>query len=170
MTQVPEAGAHRMSTERVPVEDRVVGGEGLPRRMRLATHAFAETLFTTVDGPPPQERLDWLVDDLDDFFTQAGTRARFAYRLCLWAVSVFAPLMILRLPPFRRLSREKRTHALERMERSFLGLAVFGAKAVVCLVYYEHPDAGRFIGYDGSCLLPTATEVRAEPSSLPEAP
>lgn len=169
MTQAPASGTDGVSTERVPVEDGVVGGEGLPRRMRLATHAFAETLFTTVEGPPPKERLDWLVDDLDDFFAQAGTRARFAYRLCLWAVSLFAPLLIFRLPPFRRLSRERRTHALERMERSFLGLAVFGAKAVVCLVYYEHPEAARFIGYDGSCLLPAASEVRAEPSHLPEA-
>lgn len=137
---------------RVEVEDAVVGRTGLTRRMRLATAAVAETLFTTREGPPPRERLEWLVDDLDHFFAQAGKRARFAYRLCLLAVSVLAPLMVMRLPPFRRLSAETRTRALERMERSALGLAVFGAKAVLCILYYEHPAAARLIGYDASCL------------------
>jgi len=142
----------RLTTGRVTVEDRVAGQAGLTRRMRLATHAVAETLFTTEDGPPPRERLDWLVDDLDAFFVQAGLRARFAYRLCLFAISVLAPLLILHLPPFRKLPRAQRTEALERMERSWAGLAVFGAKAPLCIIYYEHPDSARFIGYDASCL------------------
>ncbi len=147
-----DVAGSRLTTARVEVDDRVVGRVGMTPRMREATRAVAETLFTTEDGPPPPERLAWLVDDLDDFFGQAGTRARFAYRLCLLAVSVLAPLMIFRLPPFRRLARETRTRALERMERSSLGLAVFGAKAALCILYYEHPDAARFIGYDASCL------------------
>jgi len=143
----------RLTTERVEVPDRVRGRAGLTRRMRLATHALAETLYTTEQGPPPAERLDWLVNDLDDFFTQAGKRSRFAYRLCLLAVSALAPLMVWRPPPFRKLPRPTRTRALERMERSVLGLAVFGAKAILCILYYEHPDASRFIGFDASCLV-----------------
>lgn len=142
----------RLSTARVEVDDAVIGREGLTRRMKLATRAVAETLFTTTEGPPPKERLDWLVDDLDHFFAQAGKRARLAYRLCLLGVSVLSPLMVWRLPPFRRLSPEKRAEALERMEASALGLAVFGAKAALCILYYEHPDAARFIGYDATCL------------------
>lgn len=142
----------RLTTGRVTVEDRVAGRTGLTRRMRLATFAVAETFFTTDEGPPPRERLDWLVEDLDQFFLQAGGRARFAYRLCLWAISVLSPLLILHLPPFRKLPRKQRTEALERMERSWAGLAVFGAKAPLCIIYYEHPDSARFIGYDASCL------------------
>lgn len=142
----------RLTTGHVTVADRVTGGSGLTRRMRLATHAVAEALFTTEDGPPPRERLEWLVDDLDRFFVQAGKRARFMYRLCLLAISVLAPLLILHLPPFRKLPRKQRAEALERMEASWIGLAVFGAKAPLCIIYYEHPDAARFIGYDASCL------------------
>jgi hypothetical protein len=120
--------------------------------MRVATYAVAETLFTTHEGPPPRERLDWLVDDLDHFFQQAGTRARFTYRICLLAITALAPFFVLRLPPFRNLSRRNRTRALERMEASAVGLAVFGAKAALCILYYEHPDAARMIGFDASCM------------------
>lgn len=142
----------RLTTARVDVADRVTYRSGLTRRMRLATHAVAETLFTTEEGPPPRERIEWLVDDLDHFFVHAGSRARFAFRLCLLAISVLSPLLIWHMPPFRKLPRQQRIEALERMERSWAGLAVFGAKAPLCIVYYEHPDAARFIGYDASCL------------------
>jgi hypothetical protein len=112
----------------------------------------AEALFTTDEGPPPEERLDWLCDELDDFFAHAGGRALFVFRLCMLAISVLAPLLCMRLPPFRGLPREDRFRALERMERSALALAVFGAKTTLCIVYYEHPDAARAIGFDGACL------------------
>jgi len=146
--RVTEALAH----DRVEVEDRVLGGVGLTRRMAPATRALAETLFTTEAGPPDAERLEWLVADMDHLFVQAGRRARFVYRLCLLAISLISPLLVWRLPPFRRLSRETRTRALERMERSFLGLAVFGAKAILCIIWYEHPGPAADIGFDGRCL------------------
>jgi hypothetical protein len=145
---------------RVEVADRVIGRPGLTPRMRLASFAVAEALFTTEEGPPPQERLQWLVDDLDDFFVQAGDRARLAYRLCLLGISILAPLLVFRLPPFRNLSREKRTHALERLEQSPFALAVFGAKAILCFIYYEHPAARRLIGHDGECLTSAKRTLR----------
>ena len=135
----------------VVVDDCVHGRPGLTPRMRLATHALAEALFTTDEGPPPEDRLAWLVDDLDDFLSRAGPRARLVYRLCLLAIAIIAPIMIGRLPPYRALSREQRARSLERMERSALGLAVFGAKAMLCILYYEHPGAARAIGHDGMC-------------------
>ena len=64
----------------------------------------------------------------------------------------FRPLSIGRLGPLRALSAEDRTRALETMERGPLGLAVFGAKAPLCFIYYEHPGAARAIGFDGACL------------------
>lgn len=151
MRPVPKASLPVADALRVEVDDAVLGRRGLTARMRAATYAVAETLFTTAEGPPPPSRLEWLCADLDHFFVHAGSRARLIYRLCLLAISVLAPLMILRLPPFRGLTREQRTLALERMERSGLGLAVFGAKAPLCIVYYEHPDAARAIGFDASC-------------------
>jgi hypothetical protein len=146
MRPVPKA-----ALARIEVDDAVVGRTGLTTRMRAATYAVAETLFTTREGPPPAARLEWLCDDLDHFFVHAGSRARFAYRLCLLGISAIAPLLVWRLPPFRTLSRAQRTRALERLERSGLGLAVFGAKAALCILYYEHPDAARAIGFDASC-------------------
>jgi hypothetical protein len=138
-------------TDRVEVGDEVRGRAGATPRMRKATWAVAEALFTTDAGPPPAERLDWLVDDLDHFLAHAGPRARLIYRLCLLAISALAPLLVWRLPPFRRLSSARRMEALERLERSPLGITVFGCKMLLCIVYYEHPDAAREVGFDGRC-------------------
>jgi hypothetical protein len=142
-----------LTTERVEVKDRILGRHGMSPTMRKTTRAVAETLFTTIDGPPPAARLDWLVDDLDDFVAQAGTRARLMLWLCLTAISVLAPLLVLRGVPFRALSLETRARALEKMEESPFALAVFGAKAILCIVYYEHPDAAALTGYDATCLV-----------------
>jgi hypothetical protein len=141
-----------LTAGRVAVRDRVAGRQGMTRGMRANARALAETLFTTPEGPPPAERLDWLVEDADDFVAHAGTRARLVLWLCLTAISALAPLFVLRLGPFRWHSPQLRTRALERMEQSALGLAVFGAKAILCIVYYEHPDAARTTGYDALCL------------------
>lgn len=127
-------------------------GRGVSRRAKLTSRAVAETLFTTREGPPPADRLDWLVDDLDDFLARAGSRARLIYRLCILAIAIVAPLLVWRLPPFRALSASRRTVALERLERSPLGLALLGAKAVLCILYFEHPDAAKLVGYDGACV------------------
>jgi hypothetical protein len=120
--------------------------------LRATVHAIAEALFTTEEGPPPEERLAWLVDDLDDFFVRSGARALFLFRLCVLAVSLVAPLFVGKLAPFRALSQADRLRALERLEQSPLALAIFGAKTTLCVVYYEHPDAARAVGFDGSCL------------------
>jgi hypothetical protein len=136
----------------VDVPDRVRGRLGLSTRQRETARALAEVLFTTEAGPPSAARLDWLVDDLDDFFAQAGDRAKFGFALCLLAISLLAPLLILRLPPFRALSIERRAEALERFERSAFALALFGAKAVLCIPWYEHPASRAEIGHEGACL------------------
>ena len=40
------------------------------------------------------------------------------------------------------------------MEETPLSLAFFGAKAVLCIVWYEHPDSAREIGWSSTCLGP----------------
>jgi hypothetical protein len=77
------------------------------------------------------------------------------------AISVLGPLHVSRLPPFRRLSQEQRARALERMERGPFSLAVFGAKAILCILYFEHPGPAREIGFDGSCLVSEADPLPA---------
>lgn len=137
-------------------------GGALSPGLRATTHAVAEALFTTHDGPPAEPRLAWLVDELDDFFARAGGRALFVFRLCMAAISVLAPLLIGKLGSFRNLTREDRFRALERMEQSALALVIFGAKTTLCIVYYEHPDAARDMEFDGECLV-TSVEVSREP-------
>jgi len=141
-----------LRTDRIEVEDEVRGERGLSRAARGTARAVAEALFTTTDGPPPAERLDWMVEDVDHFMAQAGARGRFVFSLCLFGISLVAPLLVFRLVPYRWLSTATRSRALERMERSPFALAVFGAKAILCIVYYEHPESAGLIGYDGTCL------------------
>ena len=139
-----------------PREPRHRGRAGLTRRMRLAMVAVGSALFTREDGPPPAARVEWLADEIHDFFAHAGTRARWTIRVCLLAISVLAPLYVRRLPPFRALPHELRVPALERLERSAFGLAVLGVKAIACIIWYEHPDSLREIAADQRCRLPLA--------------
>lgn len=144
--------ARQMTTTRVEVPDAVRGDATLSASMRATTRAIAEAFYATAAGPPPDDRLDWLVDEMDDLVTRSGRRARFFIGLLLFAVSVLAPLFVRKLPPLRSLSRADRARALGAMERSPFGLAIFGVKAPLSIVYYEHPDAARAVGYDASCL------------------
>lgn len=126
--------------------------------MRAAARAVAETLFTSEQGPPSDERLDWVVDELDDFLKHSGERARMIFRLCLLGIETTAPVLVGKPPPFHRLSAEDRTRALEAMEQNAaFGLAVFGAKAPLCILYYEHPDAAVEVGFEGECLVEART-------------
>jgi hypothetical protein len=137
---------------RVEVPDAAPRQRGLRAGQRDAVRAIAATLFATEDGPPDGARLDWLCDDLDDFLGRAGPRARGLFSLCVTAVTWLAPWRVGALGPFESLDEATRTRALERMERGAFGLAVFGAKAVLCIVWYEHPEVARAVGYDGRCL------------------
>lgn len=136
----------------IHVPDQAPRGPGLSPRMRDAVLALAEAIFTTHDGPPPRERLEWLADELDHFLGHAGTKARLSFQLCLNAVTMVAPPLVGRRPPLSALPLADRLHALERMEQSPAALALFGAKTILCLLHYEHPDAARENGFDDSCL------------------
>ena len=123
-----------------------------PRALRAARH-FAEAFFATSEGPPPAERLDWMERELDDFLGRAGGRGRGTFRLALFAITWGAPLFVGRLGPLGRLAIADRVHALETFESiPGLGLALFLVRAIVSIVYYEHPDAARDIGWDQACL------------------
>jgi hypothetical protein len=127
---------------------------GLPPRSLRAARLVSEALFCREDGPPPAERLDWLERDLADFFGHVTLRARLLFRACIATVFWLAPLLLGRLPTLARLSVAERVEALERLERTPLSLALLGAKAILCIVYYEHPDASAEIGWDQRCRGP----------------
>ncbi len=114
---------------------------------------MAETLFATPTGaPPPPERLDWLVAELDDLVARASGRAAMLLRLSLLTLSLAAPLLARRRPPLGRLPVAARAAALRRIEGSPLVGALFAVKAMLSICYYEHPEAAGEAGYDGLCL------------------
>ncbi|MCB9597596.1 MAG: hypothetical protein H6719_33065 [Sandaracinaceae bacterium] len=127
---------------------------GLSKATRRRARLVAEALFTDDDGPPPPARLDWLETDLADFFGHLALRARFIFWICVTSTYVLAPLVFGRFTSFGRLPRSERVHALEAFERTPLSLALLGAKAILSIVYFEHPDAARAIGWDQGCKRP----------------
>jgi hypothetical protein len=136
---------------RVVVPDRVVGRRGLSKRLQRRIRSFAEALFATESGPPSDDRLDWLLEELDDFVRQAGSQAGLVVRMTAFVVTWLAPLFVLRPVPFGWLGWRTRVRALERMEGSFAGLPLLAGRAMLCFIYYEHPDAVREIDADGLC-------------------
>jgi hypothetical protein len=132
---------------------------GLSPRTLRAARAVAEALFSTHAGPPPAERLEYLTRDLADFYGHVTLRARLVFRACIATVSWIAPLLIGELKPLGRLPVPDRVRALERLEASPLSLALLGAKAILSLVYYEHPDAAREIGWDQRPKLGAGSKV-----------
>jgi len=128
------------------------GARIVSERTIARARTIAEALFLTTEGPPPSERLDWLDREVEDFLARAGARSRFVVSLALFAVSVLAPLMLLRFVPLARLAVVDRARALARLEDKF-GAPVLAAKALLCVIYYEHPDAALSIGFDGQCKL-----------------
>jgi predicted outer membrane lipoprotein len=118
-----------------------------------AARATAEAMFSTSSGPAPPERIDWLCSDFADFVRQAGARSEAIMRASLTLANWVAPLTVGKRPPLSRLSLPERCLALGRVEGSLLGLGLLAAKAILCAIYYEHPDARRAIGVDDGCLL-----------------
>jgi hypothetical protein len=116
-----------------------------------AALAIAEALFSTNGEPPPADRLAWLAGELGDFLERAGSRSRGLLGVTIWAVTFLAPLMIGRFERLGALALRDRERALSRLEKSF-GEPLLAVKALLCLLYYEHPDAARGIGFDGHCL------------------
>jgi hypothetical protein len=129
---------------------------GAPPRMLATVEALAEALFSTEAGAPPRERLKWLSRELDDFMARAGARSRLVLRASVLCIAVVAPLLIRKLGPLRSLPLAQRTEALERMESGTFALPLLAVKAILCILYYEHPDAAREIGFDGRCMLERA--------------
>ena len=123
-----------------------------PRAIRRARHV-AEALFSTYGGPPLASRLDWMEEDLSDFFGNANWRAAFLFRACLFTVTWLAPILLWRLPPIGRLAVADRVEAIERFERvPFAVLTVLAVKAILSLMYYEHPATAHEIGWDQRCM------------------
>jgi hypothetical protein len=115
--------------------------------------SLAEAIFSTEEGPPPSARLAWLCADMRDFLAKSGPQARTIFTVALFVASWILPFTIGRFPSLARLSVKERAEALERFESGSVAqsAAILALKATLCIVYFEHPDAARAIGFDGEC-------------------
>ncbi|MBT3221444.1 MAG: hypothetical protein HN348_20365 [Proteobacteria bacterium] len=138
---------------RIEVPDRVLGRRILTGSLRKTALSVAEAIF--FDGqPPPPDRVAWMCDELDEHLSCCGPRAGLVVSASLHAVSAFAPTLVGRRPPFRRLEVQQRVKALQRMEKlPGAALAVLALKSLMCIIYYEHPDGVAFLGADDHCLI-----------------
>ncbi|MGM0576240.1 MAG: hypothetical protein ACQEXJ_10970 [Myxococcota bacterium] len=114
-----------------------------------AAYGLGQVFYERDEGPPPPERLRWLVWQVDDFMARVGGQTRLVFRLSLFLVTWIAPLLVFRPPTLHRLPKRLRYRALERYERSPLAPTLLAVKAALSILYYEHPDAAREIGVDG---------------------
>jgi hypothetical protein len=123
-----------------------------PKHVERAARAVAEALFSTEAGPPDAARLDWVAHDLMDFMARSAGRARLILRLALFALNFVAPLFVFAPVPLTWLKLERRVRALERMEASPLGPAALAVKAILCMLWFEHPATRAETNTPATCL------------------
>jgi hypothetical protein len=110
--------------------------------------AVAEALFSRGGAPPPTARLAYLRRELADYTARGGPLLRLQFGVAAFVVGWVAPLLVSRLASLRRLPLSVRVRALERMERGKVAPLLTAVRAILCLIYYEHPDAAAEAGLE----------------------
>jgi hypothetical protein len=135
---------------------------GLSRREQRIARAVAETLFWDGEHPVPPERLDVLLDELDDYVRCAGGLTRGVLAVALAVVQLGPPLVLRRPRRLTSLSLERRLACLQRLESSrvaLLPLLLGVIKIMLSMIYFEQAEALAETGYDGGCMtLAAGTE------------
>ena len=94
-----------------------------------------------------------MLDNASDFLDKAGPKTRTLFLLVLLLIEVL-PLFIIGSP--RRMSSlnpDDRERFLQKLDASFLAALIALPKAILGLVYFEHPDVEQEIGYDATPLV-----------------
>lgn len=133
---------------RTPLRD-VDGGALASRATLRRALSIAEALFSRGGAPPSARRLAWLAAELEDHLARTGPWSRLLLGASALVVSLAAPWFTGRLGPLGRLPLGARVSALAAFERR-LGLPLLPLKAVLCILYYEHPAAAAEIGFPGA--------------------
>jgi hypothetical protein len=132
-------------------------------RHRPVVRALAEAMYSP-GGEVPDDRLDAFVDDVDGFISPASKTLRFALKLMLDVLRVLPILIVGRFKTFEELDRETRVRMLDKMDRHRFApftLIFVAYKTLMTIVFYEHPDELKRLGYRG--------EERRRWKSLPQA-
>jgi hypothetical protein len=148
----------------------------LTRRDRIVLRAVAEAMFSQ-DGELDESRLDAHVDEVDAFISNASRQLRVGLRLALFVVRLAPVLLFFRMRLLESLSIDERVTVLARLERSRfaeLSLAFVGWRAVMTMVFYEHPAELAALGvsnerkvYKRRLALVPAAAPTAAPLPLP---
>ncbi len=121
---------------------------------RRVLRAIAESFFTDpqVDDPRAPARFDWLVDDVDDFLSQASPSLRTGSRIALVLLELL-PLFVIGEPSrASSLPLADRTRYLAKVEASnvpYVALLCVMFKTLMTVLYFEHPEAAPLLGHDG---------------------
>ena len=121
----------------------------LTRRDRIVLRAVAEAMFSQ-DAEVDESRLDAHVEHVDRFISNASRPLRAGLRLALFVVRLAPVLLFFRMRMLESLSVDERVTVLTRLERSRfaeLSLAFIGWRAVMTMVFYEHPAELEALGY-----------------------
>lgn len=105
------------------------------------------------DGEVGGERLDAHLDEVDAFVSSASKPLRAGLRVALFIVRIAPVLLFFRMRMLETLGVDERVAVLTRLERSplaNLSLAFIGWRAVMTLVFYEHPIELEALGYRGA--------------------
>ncbi len=122
---------------------------------RSVLRALAEAFFTDPDDPADRgadHRFAWLVDDVDDFISQASPALRWGTRIALLLVDLAPLFFVGRFARCSSLGLEEREHYLATVEASTVprvAVLVVMFKTLMTILYFEHPEAAPHLGYDG---------------------
>jgi hypothetical protein len=133
------------------VEVRAREADAVPATFATRVAAIAEALFATEAGAPDPKRIAWVCADFADFVSRAQGRGRLVMLLSVWFLTWIAPLVVWRFGPLGALPIDKRTEALERIEGSGVGFIALAPKAMLCLMWFEHPDTQRETQTEVTC-------------------
>ncbi len=125
--------------------------DAVPAAFEVRLAAIAEALFATEAGPPDPRRVAWVCADFADFASRAQGRGRLVLLLSVWFLTWLAPLAVWRLGPLASLPLDLRAEALERVEGSGIGFIALAPKAMLCLMWFEHPDTQRETKTEPTC-------------------
>jgi len=127
-------------------------GANVPPGVPTTARVVAEALFSPDGSMPDDERLTFIERDFGDFYARAQGNARLILRLSLFVLMWIAPLLVFRPGPLSGLSISQRAHALERLEGSPLAPAALAVKAMLCILWFEHPTTQAETNTEPSCM------------------